>query len=84
MTPAEIEPETFRFVAQYLNHCATAVPTHFTVPALITIDPEDEPSVLKHVQIEDSIKIANKFSLKRCILLIYLIRLYYNAQWKKT
>jgi hypothetical protein len=23
MTPSGIEPETFRFVAQYLNHCAT-------------------------------------------------------------
>ena len=27
MTPAGIEPATFRFVAQRLNHCATAVPT---------------------------------------------------------
>jgi len=26
MTPAGIEPGTFRFVAQHLNHCATAVP----------------------------------------------------------
>jgi len=26
MTPAGIEPTTFRFVAQHLNHCATAVP----------------------------------------------------------
>jgi len=26
MTPAGIEPPTFRFVAQHLNHCATAVP----------------------------------------------------------
>jgi len=26
MTPAWIEPATFRFVAQHLNHCATAVP----------------------------------------------------------
>jgi len=26
MTPAGIEPATFRFVAQYLNHCATATP----------------------------------------------------------
>ena len=26
LTPARIEPATFRFVAQYLNHCATAVP----------------------------------------------------------
>jgi hypothetical protein len=26
MTPSGIEPATFRFVAQYLNHCATAPP----------------------------------------------------------
>ena len=28
MTPSGIEPATFRFVAQHLNHCATAVPTN--------------------------------------------------------
>ena len=33
MTPAGIEPATFRFLAQHLNHCATAVPTLLcTVP----------------------------------------------------
>ena len=26
MTPSGIEPATFQFVAQYLNHCVTAVP----------------------------------------------------------
>jgi hypothetical protein len=26
MTPSGIEPATFLFVGQYLNHCATAVP----------------------------------------------------------
>jgi hypothetical protein len=26
MTPSRIEPATFLFVTQYLNHCATAVP----------------------------------------------------------
>jgi len=26
MTPAGIEPATFRFAAQHLNHCATAIP----------------------------------------------------------
>ena len=29
MTVAGIEPATFRFVAQHLNHCATAVPENF-------------------------------------------------------
>jgi len=28
MTPAGFEPATFRFVAQHLSHCATAVPHH--------------------------------------------------------
>ena len=29
ITPAGIEPATFRFVAQHLNHCATAVPLFY-------------------------------------------------------
>ena len=31
MTPAGIEPATFRFVAQHMNHCATAVPLNTNV-----------------------------------------------------
>ena len=31
MTPDGIEPATFRFVAQHLNHCATAVPLQYSV-----------------------------------------------------
>ena len=31
MTPAGIEPATFRFVAQHLNHCATAVPIYICI-----------------------------------------------------
>ena len=30
MTPAGIEPATFRFVAQHLNHYATAVPSEYS------------------------------------------------------
>ena len=33
MTPAGIEPATFRFVAQHVNHCATAFP-HYSSSAL--------------------------------------------------
>jgi hypothetical protein len=29
LTPSGIEPATLRFVAQYLNHCATAVPNQY-------------------------------------------------------
>ena len=36
MTPAGIEPEIFRFAAQHLNHCATAVPRTFEYLPLIT------------------------------------------------
>jgi hypothetical protein len=34
MTPPGIEPATFRFVAQYLNHCATAVLLVYDVSGL--------------------------------------------------
>ena len=36
MTPAGIEPATFRFVAQHLKHCATAVRTLITAHWVIT------------------------------------------------
>ena len=32
MTPAGIEPATFRFLAQHLNHCATVVPFQIYIP----------------------------------------------------
>ena len=31
MTPAGIEPVTFQFVAQHLNHCATSVPDYIYI-----------------------------------------------------
>ena len=52
MTPSGIEPATFRFVAQRLNHCATAVPSIFPRPShyiyvvsiIVTITIAENPS----------------------------------------
>ena len=41
MTPSGIEPATFRFVAQHLNHCDTDVPTVFYVWLKFTYTSED-------------------------------------------
>ena len=36
MTPSVIEPVTLQFVAQYLNHCATAVlPTNVVMNIIV-------------------------------------------------
>jgi len=37
MTPAGIEPATFRFVAQHLNHCTTAVPIYIMLYYIIIL-----------------------------------------------
>ena len=42
MTPARIEPATFRFVAQHLNHCATAVPPQKMVTILNNVHEKDK------------------------------------------
>jgi len=44
MTPSGIEPATFRFVAQHLNHCATTVPVYYKGKA-IPLQPWSCPEV---------------------------------------
>jgi len=59
MTPAGIEPATYRFVGQHLNHCATAV-----VSA-----PEDGRNYRpKHVEL---IEIINKLLLLHLVGCLY-------------
>jgi len=45
MTPAGIKPATFRFVAQHLNHCATAVPNLEYTTKKFYISNESEDSL---------------------------------------
>jgi len=40
LIPSGIEPVNFRFVAQHLNHCATAVPALYGVMSENVIHPE--------------------------------------------
>jgi hypothetical protein len=37
VTPSGIDPATFRFVAQYLNHCATACPQSWSISMIIYV-----------------------------------------------
>jgi len=38
MTPSGIEPATFRFVAQHVNHCATAVPIYIYIYIWLSLE----------------------------------------------
>jgi hypothetical protein len=51
MTPSGIEPVTFRFVAQYLNHCATATPRHCTSWRIFHNATNTEISVLNYTSV---------------------------------
>ena len=46
MTPPGIEPATFRFVTQHLNHCATAVPKNCVITSFFRL-----PTRCKNVEI---------------------------------
>jgi len=48
MTPAGIEPATFRFVAQHLNHCAT-IYIYIYIYIYIQLIPKDGPQLSQHV-----------------------------------
>ena len=61
MTPAGIEPETFRFVAQHLNHCTTArAPSKYvhTAEFLCSLKPDMALYIQLTRQFEMQIKAA--------------------------
>jgi len=61
LTPAGIQPATFRFVAQHLNHCATAVQI-LNYNLLIIVS-----NIQSHVEIKDLIM------WKVCRIVLYYV-----------
>ena len=62
MTPAGIEPETFRFLTQHLNHCATAVPSKETVNGkskLVPLQTWRDPEGSRNLKFPDFVTTAH-------------------------
>jgi len=68
MTPAGIEPATFRFIAQHLNHCATAVPHTMSVSSYNEYWPEDGLVKPKHVAKHCVILVINQLDAQIIVL----------------
>jgi len=49
LTPAGIEPVTFRFVTQHLNHCAAAVPGSFGEDKNLLLIPGLKPQTMQPI-----------------------------------
>jgi hypothetical protein len=66
MTPSGIEPATFRFVAQYLNHCATISGPHINDIGFLN-SMKGQPSLYEHPNYEISLNPnVNNGQLKAC------------------
>ena len=66
--PSRIEPATFRFVAQHLTHCATAVPVYIythTHTLCVCVCVCDYVRVQIHIVVFALLK--NEINKKRCI-----------------
>ena len=66
VTPSGIEPATFRFVAQHLNHCATAVPVRPYYATLLII--RYTADLLQIYRCTDLVLSLNIREMKKCML----------------
>ena len=71
LTLAGIEPATFRFVAQHLNHCATAVPRLSTFVMLKYIKRREVHKLASHltkcIWISNTLTPCNKVILQKLV-----------------
>jgi hypothetical protein len=75
MTSSGIEPATFRFVAQYLNHCAT-----ISGPLSVMLLNQ----MFKNFHIPTGIKLVNATMLRFLYLAIQYCGLWYNSMLSQT
>jgi hypothetical protein len=81
LTPAGIETGTFRFVAQELNHCATAVPIYIYITSSY-VQPEEGPKKTKNTAdsrkytkyiTKSRVRIHVIFLFDKCLLLCHFV-----------
>ena len=69
MTQAGMEPATFRFVAQHLNHCAAAVPKREMCVMIFSTDLSETFLILKRME-RDTTKNVNWSSKEVLVILV--------------
>ena len=82
MTPSGIEPATFRFVSQHLNHCATGVSYMAGRDSHIIVDTGeefDEGRKNRALEYELDIGIFKLAKIQRILLLIVINCLYVKS-----
>ena len=79
VTPAGIEPATFRFVAQHLNHCVTAVPHSiiYNRPNL-TVGSTDSPLRILSFVVTGNVKLQVNQIHERTIIEVRPLHVYYH------
>ena len=69
MTPSGIEPATFRFVAQHLNHCATAVTKYYNIMA--------PPSYMRSV-------VDRNVVMRRVTIQLHSVTTCFDVRWSES
>jgi hypothetical protein len=79
MTPSGIEPATFRFVAQYLNHCATAVPHYIYIYSALENGKSNKCDVLHVVIVTRRVRKTAKAHISFVMSVYTCICMYVNC-----
>ena len=80
LTPAGIEPVTFRFVAQHINRCATAGPTHSQFVYLLLIHCKSGCTKSSRCYVISSLSVLlNHFTVHNAVFIHAIQHIYINS-----